>query len=227
MFKCKYCNKECKNANSLRNHERLCKLNPNHQTTVFSTDNPQKKHAWNKGLNIEDERIRNLVDGVKKYYTTHPGVQTGKPRTEEEKRKISETARKNKLSGGYRQGSGRGHKGKYRGYYCDSTYELVYVIYNLDHNIKFDRCPISYTYTINGIEHQYHPDFILEDGSLIEIKGYHTSTVDVKLASVTDRKIRVLYEKDLQYAFDYVKNTYNYNHIEDLYDKEDDLGAAS
>ena len=31
-MECKFCNKECKNKNSLRNHERLCKLNPNHQT---------------------------------------------------------------------------------------------------------------------------------------------------------------------------------------------------
>lgn len=32
---CKFCNKECKNNNSLRNHERLCKLNPNRQLTTF------------------------------------------------------------------------------------------------------------------------------------------------------------------------------------------------
>lgn len=30
-FICKYCSKQCKNTNSLRNHERLCKSNPNHQ----------------------------------------------------------------------------------------------------------------------------------------------------------------------------------------------------
>lgn len=28
-MQCKFCNKECKSLNSLRNHERLCKLNPN------------------------------------------------------------------------------------------------------------------------------------------------------------------------------------------------------
>jgi hypothetical protein len=31
-FICKFCNDKRKNANSLRNHERLCKLNPNKQT---------------------------------------------------------------------------------------------------------------------------------------------------------------------------------------------------
>lgn len=28
---CKYCGRLCKNPNSLRNHERLCKSNPNRQ----------------------------------------------------------------------------------------------------------------------------------------------------------------------------------------------------
>ena len=39
-FICKFCEKVCKNANSLRNHERLCKQNPNRQFTLFSTKNP-------------------------------------------------------------------------------------------------------------------------------------------------------------------------------------------
>jgi hypothetical protein len=32
MLSCKFCKKVCKNENSHRNHERLCKLNPNKQT---------------------------------------------------------------------------------------------------------------------------------------------------------------------------------------------------
>ena len=35
MYNCKYCGKECKNDNSLRNHERLCKSNPNRQLTNY------------------------------------------------------------------------------------------------------------------------------------------------------------------------------------------------
>lgn len=37
---CKYCGKECKNANSLRNHERLCKSNPNHQKNPMEGVSP-------------------------------------------------------------------------------------------------------------------------------------------------------------------------------------------
>lgn len=32
-YVCKFCNKICKNSNSLRNHERLCKLNPDRQVS--------------------------------------------------------------------------------------------------------------------------------------------------------------------------------------------------
>lgn len=55
---CKFCSKVCKNANSLCNHERLCKLNPNHQESPWTKFN--KGHApWNKGLTKEtDERIK-------------------------------------------------------------------------------------------------------------------------------------------------------------------------
>lgn len=50
-YKCRYCGKICKNANSLRNHERLCKLNPDHQEhTGF-------KYGWSKGLNKENSNV--------------------------------------------------------------------------------------------------------------------------------------------------------------------------
>lgn len=52
---CKFCGKVCKNPNSLRNHERLCPKNPNHQTSNFK----HVKQPWNKGLTSEtDPRVR-------------------------------------------------------------------------------------------------------------------------------------------------------------------------
>ena len=35
MYHCKFCNKECKNKNSLINHERLCKQNPDYDSDRF------------------------------------------------------------------------------------------------------------------------------------------------------------------------------------------------
>ena len=123
-------------------------------------------------------------------------------------------------TGGYIENSGNlyFHKGYYKGIYCDSTYELVYVIYNLDHNIKFKRCKRVYDYKYQEKTHKYHPDFELEDGTLIEIKGYITDNLKAKIASVKDRHLKVLYKKDLEYAFKYVEENYKYNQLKDLYD---------
>ena len=61
------------------------------------------------------------------------------------------------------------------------------------------------------------PDFITDDG-FVEIKGYHTDLVDIKTASVNDKKIKVLYGNDLLPMFEYVEQHYQYNKLTDLYD---------
>ena len=49
-------------------------------------------------------------------------------------------------------------------------------------------------------------------------KGYYTDQVAAKISSVTDRAIKVLYQEDLKYAFDWVKQHYTYSKLEDLYE---------
>lgn len=92
--------------------------------------------------------------------------------SEETKRKISETAKANKKSGGYRHGAGRGKAGWYKGYYCDSSWELAYVIYNLEHNICnfIKNTKDKFEYTFNNEKHFYVPDFKFDDGSYVEVK---------------------------------------------------------
>lgn len=56
---CNYCGKECKNLNSLKQHERLCKLNPNRVESPFVKFNKERDHTWNKGLTKEtDDRVK-------------------------------------------------------------------------------------------------------------------------------------------------------------------------
>ena len=122
-------------------------------------------------------------------------------------------------TGGFRLNShSYGKHGTYKGYRCDSTYELAYIIYNLDHNIYFERNFVGYPYELDGKTHLYYPDFRLADGSLVEIKGQITEVVYIKLAAVKDVSIKLLSKDDLKYAFDYIKDTYEYKHLEDLYD---------
>ena len=134
---------------------------------------------------------------------------------------ISIKVSSNPNCGGCRPHSGWGKSGIYKGYYCDSTYELVYIIYNLDHNIKFERNKRYYLYEYKGKTYKYYPDFLLENNTLVEIKGYMDDKNKVKIAAVKDREIIVLMRDDLQYAFDYVKSSYEYKDLTDLYDKKD------
>lgn len=80
MLVCKYCGKECKNSNSLNNHERLCKYNPNRQESSFVKFNKLKTDGiikvWNKGLTKEtDERVRNNAERIHESYLTGKSVQ--------------------------------------------------------------------------------------------------------------------------------------------------------
>ena len=60
MFVCNYCQKECKNHNSHRNHERLCQLNPKRQQSNFKF----VKEPWNKGLTKDDPRVAKNAEKV-------------------------------------------------------------------------------------------------------------------------------------------------------------------
>ena len=147
MYNCKYCGKECKNANSLSNHQRLCKLNPNPKLNSPLAHKRKGTPSWSKGLTKETNIIlANKAKRISNKYKNGELVshQKGKSRTAEEKQKISDTMKSNPKAGGLRLGSGRGKKGWYNGFFCDSTYELVYVIYNLDNNIYFKRSKLKY-----------------------------------------------------------------------------------
>lgn len=110
--------------------------------------------------------------------------------------------------GGQRDKGGRSKSGYYKGHFCGSTYELVYTIYNLDHDIPFERNTKGFPYEYKGKIYNYYPDYITPDG-YVEIKGYWSELVDVKANAVSKlESIKILYEKDLQYAFEYVSKTY-------------------
>ena len=124
-----------------------------------------------------------------------------------------------KSNGGYRIGSGRSKHGFYKGIYCGSTYELCWVIYNLDHDIKFERFPTLLEK--DGLK--YYPDFLLDDKkTIIETKGYESEeSVDkkTKLAESFGYIVKVLRKNDLKYIFDYVKEKYNTSNFASLYDE--------
>lgn len=96
-FTCQYCGKICIGKNSLINHERLCKNNPNRQISNFVKYNKKVKQAWNKGLTKEtDERVRKGAKNLKEAYSSGKVISHNKGITlsEEEKLRISKSRKR-------------------------------------------------------------------------------------------------------------------------------------
>jgi hypothetical protein len=119
---------------------------------------------------------------------------------------------KNPLIGGYREGSGRSKSGWYKGIYCNSTWELAFLIYHLDNNLPIKRCTETFPYTFEGRKRSYLPDFVVGD-AYIEIKGYHTSQSMTKIEQFP-HKISVYAKAEMEHIFDYVKDKYGNDFIE-------------
>lgn len=83
-----------------------------------------------------------------------------------------------KISGGIRKGSSRGKSGWYKGYWCDSSWELAFVVYNLENDIIFQRNKMGFDYVFDNKNRKYYPDFLYSDGRYVEIKSVMTDEVD-------------------------------------------------
>lgn len=123
-----------------------------------------------------------------------------------------------RLSAVSQEKHGSGKKGIYKGIRCDSTWELAYLIYHLDHNIKIERCTEKRQYIKNGVVRTYIPDFKTEQG-IIEIKGFMSNTAKLKL--LFNKDIIVIDKESIKKYIDYVKNTYKCQNIECLYDTKE------
>lgn len=138
-------------------HNKYCKI----AELPYFLDN-----GWQLGLN---DKFRQTVSNAIK------GKIIGKckdPIKElERKQKISKAMKGNtnwmfnKHRGGYTF-----KKGIYKNIYCDSSWELAFVVYHIEHGMHIERCNKYYNYTIDGRTHKYNPDFVTDDG-IFEIKG--------------------------------------------------------
>lgn len=216
---CQFCGKECKNNNSLRNHERLCKSNPDRQQLLHKTIpgfNDKGRKAWNKGLTKEtDYRVERMSHSL-------CGIHSGRVVSFETRKKISVAIKElyacgtvgNRL---HRVKHDKNMYGTYHGYECDSSWELAFVIYNLDHNIPFERNQEYFYYTFNGQRHKYFPDFRVGD-KYIEIKGRVTDKDVAKFEQFPKNKqLVVIKRSEIQTYINYCKCTYG-NYTE-LYDR--------
>lgn len=197
---CKFCNKECKNDNSLRNHQRLCKSNPERQTTPFQDKEKQKEIARNRGNKnqwsdpnyvLSDETRKKLSENAKKHNDSE---------SEETKAKRRATIAEKVKNGEWHVSLAKDHHYNYKGVYLHGKWELNYAIWLDKNQIKWQRCKESFSYEYKGKVRRYTPDFYLPGSDeYIEIKGYKTEKDNAKWSQFPKyRTLRVLLEGDLK-----------------------------
>ena len=154
-FICKYCGKECKNKNSLAQHEIRCKYNPNRisleylkyrdQTNIKRNPSNQFIKAKKLGLPIPKVSEETKIKISK--------VWKGRKHSEESKRKISKEmqriVRENPESYSASNVNGRVKKVEYNGIILDSKWEVIVAKYLDSNNIEWTRPKIGFEYTYN------------------------------------------------------------------------------
>ena len=188
MLLCKFCNKECKNDNSLRNHQRLCKLNPDMVVTYLSSLSPserielrKKRSNGNKGVNqytkakelgldapvISKESIAKGIETKR-----NNGTLTFSNERKERHSKAMKLAVENNPESYTSSNRGRTKQIEKYGLKFQGKWELTFYEYCLTSDIKILRTNEWFPYNWNG-DRKYFPDFYLPDLDVyVEVKGY-------------------------------------------------------
>lgn len=167
------------------------------------------KQAWNRGRSLVElygEKRAEVIRASSRAQIAVNGAQWNRDPAKEERRR-RRISRSMRMYGGYRRGSGRGKKGWYKGIWCDSTYELVYAIFNLDHGIPFARNYTRFSYTYDGEKRTWMPDFVQPDGTYVKVKGYEDERARAKHGAFPGRLI-VLKREHMSDMFAYVEEKY-------------------
>lgn len=185
---CIFCGKLCKHKNSLAQHELRCKENPKRKSFNCLADY----------VVIETDDAKRLrYDNCQS--TLRARIATG------------EVCYDNTIRFKYKFGT-------YKGYHCDSSWELAFVLYNLDHGVTFSRNTLCFPYEYDGVIHNYYPDFII-DNVYYEIKSYVDDRVQSKCRDFPSDKTLIILDHDkMQKYLSYCESTYGKNFAE-LYDR--------
>jgi hypothetical protein len=210
----KFCSRKCANSRiwSEEHKRKLSEINKKSEKvkTANSVITDKRKKSLDDGRN-KRKRLDITNDYICKY-CGEPGIDNKK------KGRKYHTECWKKASGGIRKGSSRGKCGCYKGYWCDSSYELAYLIYNLENDIKIERNKKGYEYYYNNEKHTFFPDFIVNN-KLVEIKNFRSELTDIKLKSV-NKEIKIYYKDTIKPYLDYVIKKYGKKFIE-MYEKKE------
>lgn len=216
-FVCK-CGREFTKEQSYHAHQSHCKIHldsvgkPSHESHYI--EDSRRRQGWNRGLTKDNnESIRRQASAMRAYIKSlredNPLIQFNKNKGSEVYKKQAETRKRKYESGELTPAPGVG-RGKYsylsykgKKILLRSTYELIYALYLLYQNIEFDYESVRSTYE----GRTYISDFLVNN-KVIEIKGnYHANTTKSRIAfESAGYQYEVLYWKDLQFIYDYLKS---------------------
>ena len=206
MVKCDICGKECRPL-GLSAHKRFAHSESGKAHLLKLHEERRGKIPWNKGLtSVDDERIRIASEKISKSL-----IGVSHPQTEETKKKISEKMKI--VGGGYRKGSGIGKSGWYKSIWCDSSWELAFVLWCEINNKEVKRCSKTFQYEFDGKTRKYHPDFEV-DGQIIEIKGRREMNDEILAKTKSCQNIKVLLEHEMKPILDEIVRRFGKNFIE-------------
>ena len=203
MLNCRFCSRFCKNDNSLRNHERLCRSNSNRQKTYFSDVENQKKMLKNRENQYQKASRLGLPKPVlsdearAKIIANNKIVNANMSEASKQKRKktISDKVK----SGEWHTSLAKRMHYCYKGVDMHGKWEYNYAVWLDKNQIEWEKCKESFEYEFDGKQRRYTPDFYLkESDTYIEIKGYKTEKDEAKWNQFPKyRKLEVLRKKDL------------------------------
>ena len=198
----KYCSYSCSNSH-IQTHSQNKLRSEKLKKTL------KKSRTYNNSINYNKNKKclicnKSIINSNKSGYCNVCIKQT-----DEFKLKIS-SANKGK-TGGLRKGGGKSKHGWYKGYWCDSSWELAFVIYNLEHNIQFKRNTEGFEYEYEGEVHHYYPDFIIKE-MYYEIKGYDSKQNKIK-HSTFKKPLTVLKKEEMKAYIEYVEFKYGKDFI--------------
>lgn len=233
---CKYCGKECKSINSLKQHEIRCSKNENRITCKHTKRGKYKNKGYKWMNNGEVTKFVNPSDfsfyvnlgwefGVDKNRNERLSkslLSCNKPigkckdidKENERRQKISNSMKGNEnWKNNKKRGNSR--QGKYKGIECDSTWELAFLVYHIEHKLNIKRCTRRLSYIFEGNTHIYTPDFETDFG-IIEIKGRKDKKAIVKQQNFPE--IKVIDKYEIGPYLKYVKDKYGEEFWKTLYD---------